>query len=534
MSTQLLLTFLYLAIFLCYWLLRNKHSLLCQWPLLGMLPSLLVNVRALHDFITEGLRRAGGTFLFKGPSFIKADYLVMSDPANINHIFNKNAANYDKGRDFKAIMEALGDGIFNVDGDSWKLQRKLLHSLLNNSEFEGHSTQILTQKMRSTLMPVLDRAARRRRTTENDQLVDLQDVFKRFMFDNMCLLVLGFDPHYLPDVGSDDGGRLPDCECGKAFDVLERVAIYRHVVPVCLWRLQHRLGIGIEGECFRAWSTLDQFLYGSIKRKKQELATKHSVSNDVHERKKLDLLTQVLVMKDEDDGGDGKIIDKKSDRFLRDITLTLIAAGRDTITACLTWVIWCVANHPAIEKKILQELRQVMAARLLSSDIDGEERGGFFRNDELNKLVYLHATICETLRLYPPVPFEHKCAVEADVLPSGHTVRKEERIIFSIYGMARMEEIWGEDCLEFKPERWISEKGTILHVPSYKFMTFLAGARTCLGKNMSFTQVKSLASALLWNYKFELIDDGPYGRPTISLVLFMKEGLKTRVSKRDH
>ncbi|CAI0378883.1 unnamed protein product [Linum tenue] len=530
MSTQLLLPFLSLFIFLCYWLLRNKHSPLYEWPLLGMLPSLLFNLYTLHDFITGALRRNGGTFLFKGPSFIKADYMVTSDPTNINHIFNKNAANYDKGRDFKAIMEALGDGIFNVDGESWKFQRKLLHSLLNNSEFEGHSMHILTQKARSTLMPVLDRAAAR--TTDRDELVDLQDVFKRFMFDNMCLLVLGFDPHYLPAAGSE-GGCLLDSACGKAFDELEEVAIYRHIVPVCVRRLQHRLKIGIELKCIRAWRTLDELLYGSIERKKQELATKHFVDNDVHKRNKVDLLTQILVMKDEDNGGNEKIIDKTSDKFLRDTTLTLVAAGRDAIAACLTWFIWCVANHPIVEERILEELRQVLATRR-SSDINGEEIGGFFRNDELNKLVYLHATVCETLRLYPPVPFEHKCAVEADVLPSGHTVRKEERIILSIYAMARMEEIWGEDCLKFKPDRWISEKGTILHVPSYKFMTFLAGARTCLGKNMSFTQVKSLASALLWNYNFELIDDGPSDRPVLGMVLFKKDGLKTRVSKRNH
>ncbi|CAI0625658.1 unnamed protein product [Linum tenue] len=132
MSTQLLLTFLSLVIFLCHWLHRNKHSPVYQWPFLGMLPGHLLSLSnyTLHDFYIRALRQTGGTFLLKGPSFVKADFMVMSDPVNINHIFNKNAANYEKGRDFKAIMEPLGDGIFNVDGDSWKFQRRLLHSLL--------------------------------------------------------------------------------------------------------------------------------------------------------------------------------------------------------------------------------------------------------------------------------------------------------------------------------------------------------------------------------------------------------------------
>ncbi|CAI0422933.1 unnamed protein product [Linum tenue] len=482
MDTQLLLTFLSLVIiFLWHWLLRNKHSPIYQWPFLGMLPGLLLSIynSTLHDFCTRALRRARGTFLFKGPSFINADFTVTSDPANINHIFNKNAANYDKGRDFNAIMEFMGDGIFNVDGESWKFQRKLLHSLLHNPEFKGHAMETLERKMLSTLLPVLDRAA-------DEAALDIQDVFKRFMFDNMCLLVFGFDPQYLLPVGSK-GASLLDCACGNAFDELWEVVIYRFGVPMCVWRLQRRLKIGREWKFIQAWTTLDQLLYGSIIRKRQELATKNSVENDEHKRNKLDLLTQILVMKDEDDGGDQKIIDKTLDKFLRDTAFTLIAAGRDTVAAGLTWLIWCVANHPVVQKRILEELKQVMAVRLSSAIDDGQESGGFLRNDELNKLVYLQATVCETMRLYPPVLFEQKSALEADVLPSGHTVRKEERIIFSIYAMARMEEIWGEDCLEFKPERWIYDKGTILHVPSYKFMTFLTGARTCLGKNMSFT-----------------------------------------------
>ncbi|CAI0454905.1 unnamed protein product [Linum tenue] len=527
MATELLLFFLSLAIFLWHCLLRNKHSPVYQWPFLGMLPSLLLSLYnySLHDFCTRALRRTGGTFLLKGPSFINADFMVTSDPTNINHIFNKNAANYKKGRDFRAIMDPLGDGIFNVDGDSWKFQRKLLHSLLNNPEFEGHAMKTLERKMRSNLLPVLDRAATR---VGGDEALDIQDVFKRFMFDNMCMLVLGFDPKYLP--AGFEGGRLPKSVCSNAFDELGEVVIYRYMVPICVWRFQHQLRIGMEWKCIRAWSTVDQLLYGTINMKKQELATnKHSIGND-----KRDLLTQVLVMKDEDGRGDEKIVDKTSNNFLRDTMFTLVAAGRDTITASLTWLIWCVVNHPIVEKRILEELGLAIAARP-PNEVDEEERGGgFMSNNELNKLVYLHATVCETLRLYPPVPFEHKCVVEADVLPSGHTVHKEERIVFSIYSMGRMENIWGNDCMEFKPERWISETGTILHIPSYKFMTFITGARTCLGKSMAFTQVKYLASALLWNYKFELIDNGPSVKPTVGMVMFMKDGLKARVIKRNN
>ena len=40
--------------------------------------------------------------------------------------------------------------------------------------------------------------------------------------------------------------------------------------------------------------------------------------------------------------------------------------------------------------------------------------------DCYNKLIYLHATLCEALRLYPSVPFQAKVPMEPDNLPSGN------------------------------------------------------------------------------------------------------------------
>jgi len=98
--------------------------------------------------------------------------------------------------------------------------------------------------------------------------------------------------------------------------------------------------------------------------------------------------------------------------------------------------------------------------------------------------------------------------------------------------MGRMESIWGGDCLEFKPERWISEQGRIMHVPSYKFIAFNAGPRTCLGKDVSFIQMKMVASSIIWNYRVQVVEGHP-ALPSISVVLHMKHGLKVRVTKRD-
>lgn len=103
--------------------------------------------------------------------------------------------------------------------------------------------------------------------------------------------------------------------------------------------------------------------------------------------------------------------------------------------------------------------------------------------------------------------------------------------MFLLYAMGRMESIWGDDCLEFKPERWISERGTIKHEPSYKFLAFNAGPRTCIGKEVAFMQVKAVAATIIHNYQVEVVEDHPI-EPNVSVILYMKHGLKVRVNKR--
>lgn len=151
--------------------------------------------------------------------------------------------------------------------------------------------------------------------------------------------------------------------------------------------------------------------------------------------------------------------------------------------------------------------------------------------EELDKLVYLHGAICEALRLFPPVPFEHKCAIKSDTLPSGDRVGPNTKVSYFMYSMGRMEQTWGEDCLEFKPERWISERGNIAHVPSYKFITFNAGPRTCLGKDISLIQLKIVAAAVLCKFHVQVVEGHPV-TPRPSVVLRMKHGLKVKLTKR--
>ncbi|KAI4386132.1 hypothetical protein MLD38_004092 [Melastoma candidum] len=100
-------------------------------------------------------------------------------------------------------------------------------------------------------------------------------------------------------------------------------------------------------------------------------------------------------------------------------------------------------------------------------------------------MVYLHRAICESLRLYPPVTLQHKVPIKPVVLLSGHRIHPGNKVLIPLYVVGGMKSIWGEDSLEVKPERWIPERGSIRPEPSYKFLLFNAGPRSCLGREVA-------------------------------------------------
>ncbi|WOG99886.1 hypothetical protein DCAR_0519242 [Daucus carota subsp. sativus] len=502
---QLLFLFLFmLLICIKFWKHSCRSSPLTNWPVLGMTPGLLKNAHRIHEFVTDVLRESRGTFQFKGPVLADLDLLVTSDPADIHYILSKNFSKYPKGPEFRKIFDILGDGIFNADGCLWELHRKTTTSLFNHAGFYKMLLESTKNKVKKGLIPVLDHVSR------NEIEVDLQEIFQRLTFDNICSLLLDHDPQSL----SLD---LPYIPCEKAFTATEEALLYRHILPQSILNLQRLIGFGKEKSLSEARESFDEFIYTCISRKQQQLKTGDSDHLSAQEDHKLDLFTAY------DEAYKGKT--GNPEIFLRDTFLNLMIAGRDTTSTALSWFFWLLAQNPEVESKIQGEIK----SKLRSEE---EEIWMLFNEKEdLGKLVYLHGALCEALRLFPPVALEHKAPIQPDILPSGHPVNKDSKIVLSFYSMGRMKTIWGEDCLEFKPERWITDRGGIKHEPSYKFPAFNAGPRTCLGKEMAFTQMKIIAISIIRNYRIDVVE-GHQVVPSDSIILQMKYGLKAKISKR--
>ncbi|RYR66585.1 hypothetical protein Ahy_A03g012607 isoform D [Arachis hypogaea] len=278
------------------------------------------------------------------------------------------------------------------------------------------------------------------------------------------------------------------------------------------------LGLGLEVSLSRSLKNIDQYLSEIINTRKTELLNKQQegTAGTLHD----DLLSRFMKKKE-----------SYSDQFLQHVALNFILAGRDTSSVALSWFFWLCTLNPRVEEKILLELCTVlMETRGMDTSKWVEEPLVF---EEVDRLLYLKAALSETLRLYPSVPEDSKHVVNDDILPDGTFVPSGSMVTYSIYSVGRMKFIWGEDCMEFKPERWLSEDGTKFEVQdSYRFVSFNAGPRICLGKDLAYLQMKSIAAAVLLRHRL-MVAPGHRVEQKMSLTLFMKYGLKVNVLPRD-
>ncbi|KAL5992181.1 hypothetical protein ACLOJK_013096 [Asimina triloba] len=520
--------FSYPEIFLAvasFFLLRSlgnkKYTSLVNWPILGMLPSLLLNVNRLHEWYTQVLREAGGTILFKGPWLANMDMVVTCDPDNVNYILSTvNFGKYPKGQEFVEIFDVLGDGILNADYDSWRIQRKMAHTLVRYRRFRQYVVESCREKVENGLLPLLTHLVR------NSQVVDLEDVLQRFTFDLTGLLVFGTDPGCLSP-------GFPTVPFAKAVDDVKEVILLRHTVPRGWWKLMRWLNVGMEKLCADSCRTIEEFIQGVISTRRDKLMKRGKKMGQAEDEEAIDLLTSYIAYQH------GEEMDKlKSDTFLRDTTLNMLVAGRDTTSAALSWFFWVLSKNPSAEIKISEEMRAIPWREKVEKAAEEEEtdeklmRRRVFEAEELNEMVYLQAALCESLRLFSPVPLVHKKGTVPDVLPSGTKIRPGTRILYSLFAMGRMESIWGRDCMEFKPERWINEEdGRLKSMKNDKYLVFNSGPRTCLGKDISFAQMKAVAAAVLYNFEIQVVD-GQVVTPSASVVLKMKNGLMVKVRER--
>lgn len=96
-----------------------------------------------------------------------------------------------------------------------------------------------------------------------------------------------------------------------------------------------------------------------------------------------------------------------------------------------------------------------------------------------------------------PVPLSSSDGLPPINLPPVE-VKAGESVVWSDWTMARLPEVWGEDCAEYRPERFYdAEKNSCREFSQWKFHAFNGGPRVCLGKTLAVYEGMSVVAAIL-------------------------------------
>ncbi|PON46396.1 Cytochrome P450, E-class, group I [Parasponia andersonii] len=304
-----------------------------------------------------------------------------------------------------------------------------------------------------------------------------------------CTLDSIFEVGFGVELNCLEGSNEEGTEFMKAFDTSHALIWWRFLDP--FWKLRRFFHIGSEASLIKQIKVVDNFVHQLTGKKRKLLALKGNCND------KEDILSRFLTESEKEP-------EKMNDKYLRDIILNFIIAGKDTTAGTLSWFFYLLCKNPLVQEKVEQEIRDVFGEVNIGAGIN--DFVAKISDTNLEKMHYLHAALSETLRLYPILPVDGRCADVDDTLPDGFKIKRGDEVFYTSYAMGRMTYLWGDDACNFRPERWLND-GVFQPQSPFKFTAFHAGPRTCLGKEFAYRQMKILSIALLHFFRFKLANE---------------------------
>ncbi|XP_060169825.1 cytochrome P450 94A2-like [Lycium barbarum] len=420
--------------------------------------------------------------------------LFTRDPSNVKHILKTRFDNYHKESRFtEALSDLFGKGLFLVDGSEWKSQRQFLRHDFYPKDFHAYIS-VAEEELSGRLVPFLSNIAAQENAATT---IDLQNTFSRFIFDVVCRIGFGFDPKYLLP-------SLPPTPLTDTYKTAVKLSMVRHGTLPLIWKAKRFFNTESEKRLGLMVDELHKFLGDIIAKKKERLV----MMEDLEDK---DVFASILRRAQGEQLGE---------TFLVDTAVNLILGGLDTLCSALTWFFWLISSNPNAEQEIVREIRV---------------------KDGLNDMVYTHACIYESMRLYPPVPVVTKEAVEDDVWPDGTKVKKGTSIILHIFAMGRSPELWGSDWADFRPERWLERRSSdtsssddwnFIARDPFTYPVFQAGPRICLGKEIAVVLIKMVAATILKRFRVIPAQDNFSPHYHVLMTSRMKRGFPVRIIER--
>lgn len=168
----------------------------------------------------------------------------------------------------------------------------------------------------------------------------------------------------------------------------------------------------------------------------------------------------------------------------------MMNAGSDTTAIAMNNAMYWLLKNPSCLDKLREEVDSVLSEDEIIAPYE-----------KVKHLPYLRACLDEALRITPPTTFglPRRTPPEGSVI-LGDFIPGDTTVSISAYVAHRDEKIFPDpEC--YNPDRWLGDGGKALQP---YFISFSAGARGCIGRNISYLEQTVLLASVVHRYNMAL------------------------------
>jgi cytochrome P450 len=373
---------------------------------------------------------------------------LLSHPDHIRDVLVTRDDNFTKGPALRMAKVTLGEGLLTSEGDFHRRQRRIMQPAFH------------AQRVAAYADTFVDYAQRARERWQPGEIFDIRAAMTQLTLEIVAKTLFG------ADLESEVR------ELGHAMDVT--VTMFdrsRYPWAILLNLLPLPSNVRFLRAMHRVFSTIDQM----IARRRENPSDRN------------DFLSLLLRARDTEGDGGGM-----SDRQLRSEAMTLFSAGHETTANALVWTWLLLAQNPAAEAKLHEEL-------------DKELSGQPPTAADVPRLVYTRAVLAESMRLYPPAWIVGRQATNPDhagdyKIPAGAVILMSQFLV-------HRDNRWWKDPEHFDPNRWLNNTDTTR--PRYAYFPFGGGARSCIGESFAWLESILLLATIAQKWRFRLTNAAP-------------------------
>ncbi len=187
-------------------------------------------------------------------------------------------------------------------------------------------------------------------------------------------------------------------------------------------------------------------------------------------------------------------------------------AGHETTASALTWAVYLLAMHEPTRARMRAEVESIVGNEPITIE-------------HTKKLTFVRNMFRETLRLYPPITFLPRVALEATRL-GPKRLKKGALVMIAPWVVHRHQRYWKDPDI-FDPDRFTPERESDLTPGCY--IPFGQGHRLCSGAAFATIESTLFLARLVRRYDIEITN--PDVRPVARMTTRPNEQIKVRLTR---